>query len=194
MDQRPGRRKNMPKSRNEPTISFRISCDPIGFTQKTAAEFFGLLQSAGVRKLVDVRENRVGQLSGFAKFPDIAYFLDKLLGIPYTHEPLFAPTPEIREQYPATKDWDAYERSFRALMAEREVPQAIDPADYEGSVALLCSEPTAEKCHRRLVGEMLVEHWTAAGHEAELHHLAMPKAKARRKKNVKDPDGGSDPL
>jgi uncharacterized protein (DUF488 family) len=156
----------------------------IGFTQKSAEEFFGLLQSAGVRKLVDVRENRVGQLSGFAKYPDIAYFLARLLGIEYVHEPIFAPTPEIRDHYQATKDWDEYERSFRALMAEREVPQAINPADYEGSVALLCSEPTADKCHRRLVGEMLVEHWKAAGHEVELQHLAMPKAKGGRKKEV----------
>ena len=43
----------------------------IGFTQKTAEEFFRLLQEAGVRKLIDVRENRAGQLAGFAKFPDL---------------------------------------------------------------------------------------------------------------------------
>jgi uncharacterized protein (DUF488 family) len=166
----------------------------IGFTQKTAEEFFGLLQTAGVRKLVDVRENRVGQLSGFAKFPDIVYFLDRLLAIEYVHEPRFAPTPEIRDRYQTTEDWDGYERSFRALMAGRGVPQVIDAADYEGSVALLCSEPTAEKCHRRLVGEMLLEHWTAKGHEVEIHHLAVSKAKGGRKKRVREPDGGSDSL
>lgn len=154
----------------------------IGFTQKTAEEFFDLLQAAGVRKLVDARENRAGQLSGFAKFPDIAYFLDRLLGIEYVHEPLFAPTPEIRDRYQATKDWDEYERSFRALMSEREVPQAINAADYDGAVAILCSEPTAEKCHRRLIGEMLRDHWTAAGHEVELEHLTIPKAKGGRRK------------
>ena len=156
----------------------------IGFTQKTAQEFISLLEAAGVRKLVDVRENRVGQLSGFAKFPDIAYFLDRLLGISYVHEPLFAPTPEIRQQYQATKDWAEYERSFRTLMAEREVPQAIDPEDYNGHVALLCSEPAADKCHRRIVGELLRDHWTAAGHEVQLHHLATPKANGGRRKQT----------
>ncbi len=172
----------------------KSSLSTIGFTQKTAEQFFDLLQSAGVRKLVDVRENRVGQLSGFAKFPDLAYFLDRLLGIEYVHEPLFAPTPEIRDQYQAAKDWDEYERSFRALMTEREVPQAIDPADYEGNVALLCSEPIADKCHRRIVAELLAEHWKAAGHEVEIHHLVVPRPKGQRKKNVRDPNGGSDPL
>jgi len=156
----------------------------IGFTQKTAEEFFNLLHSAGVRKLVDVRESREGQLSGFAKFPDIAYFLDRLLGVEYIHEPLFAPTPDIRIQYQATRDWPEYERSFHALMAERDVPQAIDPANYKGSVALLCSEPTADKCHRRIVGELLRDHWTAVGHHVALHHLATPKAKGGRRKQT----------
>ncbi|HUI40492.1 MAG TPA: DUF488 domain-containing protein [Terriglobia bacterium] len=166
----------------------------IGFTRKTAQEFFNLLESAGVRKLVDVRENRVGQLSGFAKFPDIAFFLDRLLGIQYVHEPRFAPTPEIRDRYQATKDWDEYERSFRLLMEERAVPQEIDAADYEGNVALLCSEPTPEKCHRRLIAEMLLAHWTAEGHEVEVHHLAVSKAKPPRKKRARKIDDGSDRL
>jgi len=50
----------------------------IGFTQKTAEQFFGLLQEAGVQRVIDIRENRAGQLSGFAKYPDIAFFLDRL--------------------------------------------------------------------------------------------------------------------
>ncbi|HXJ95976.1 MAG TPA: DUF488 domain-containing protein [Terriglobia bacterium] len=167
----------------------RISLFTIGFTQKSAEEFFGLLASAGVAKVVDVRENRIGQLSGFAKFPDIAYFLDRLLGVQYSHEPRFAPTPEIRDRYQATKSWDEYERSFRVLMQQRELPQGIDPAAYEGNVALLCSEPTADKCHRRLIAEMLLEHWTADGHQVDLHHLAG--AQAKRKKRAKERDGGS---
>jgi len=36
----------------------------IGFTQKSAEEFFRLLQEAQVRELIDIRENRVGQLAG----------------------------------------------------------------------------------------------------------------------------------
>ena len=69
----------------------------IGFTKKTAEEFFGLLKQAGVRRVIDVRENRGGQLSGFAKYPDLAFFLDRLLAIEYIHEPLLAPSEEIRE-------------------------------------------------------------------------------------------------
>jgi hypothetical protein len=169
----------------------RISLFTIGFTGKSAEEFFGLLASAVVTKVVDVRESRIGQLSGFAKFPDIAYFLDRLLRIEYSHEPRFAPTPEIRHSYRATKNWEEYERSFRVLMQERELPRGIDPAEYQGNVALLCSEPTAEKCHRRLIGEMLLEHWSADGHQVELQHLAGARAKRSGNRRAKELDGRS---
>ena len=47
----------------------------IGFAGKTAEEFFSLLTEAGVTRLIDIRENRAGQLSGFAKYPDLEFFL-----------------------------------------------------------------------------------------------------------------------
>ena len=37
----------------------------IGFTRSTAEHFFGRLQKAGVRKLIDVRLNNTSQLAGF---------------------------------------------------------------------------------------------------------------------------------
>lgn len=63
----------------------------IGFTKKTAEEFFRLLQEADIRKIFDIRENRGGQLAGFAKYPDIAFFVHRLLGIEYVPEPLWHP-------------------------------------------------------------------------------------------------------
>ncbi len=39
----------------------------IGFTKKSAQEFFGLLQKAGVKRVIDVRHNNTNQLAGFAK-------------------------------------------------------------------------------------------------------------------------------
>jgi uncharacterized protein (DUF488 family) len=55
--------------------------------------------------------------------------------------------------------WDAYEKEFLALMIERKVEEKIDPALFEAPTVLLCSEPTAEHCHRRLVAEYLYQHW-----------------------------------
>ena len=69
----------------------------IGFTKKSAEEFFRLLEEAQVRKLIDIGENHVGQLAGFAKYPDLAFFLDRIAGIAYDYQPIFAPSPEIRD-------------------------------------------------------------------------------------------------
>src|SRR6267154_2296501 len=51
----------------------RLLCT-VGFTGKTAEEFFALLSGAGVQQVIDVRQNRSGQLSGFSKHPDLSFF------------------------------------------------------------------------------------------------------------------------
>ena len=60
----------------------------IGFTRKSAAEFFGTLKDADVKQLVDVRLNNVSQLAGFTKRDDLEFFLRELCDAAYHHEPL----------------------------------------------------------------------------------------------------------
>jgi len=157
----------------------------IGFTKKTAEQFFGLLREARVQRLIDIREKRDGQLAGFAKYPDLAFFLDRLLGIAYDYQPLFAPSPEIRTAYRKTRNWEQYEKSFLELMEQRKVLERADPNAFEGRVVLLCSENEPDQCHRRLVAEMLGTHWTDQGHRVEVTHLATPKPLPRRKRKHK---------
>lgn len=72
----------------------------IGFTQKHAETFFALLRQNGVRRLVDIRLNPGGQLSGFAKQEDLPYFLAHLAdGCGYLHLPELAPTKELLTEY-----------------------------------------------------------------------------------------------
>jgi Uncharacterized conserved protein len=52
----------------------------IGFTGKTAQEFFDLLKNAQVRTVLDIRLSNTSQLAGFAKKQDLPFFLDKLCG------------------------------------------------------------------------------------------------------------------
>ena len=157
----------------------------IGFAGKSAEEFFALLQSAQVEKIIDTRQNRGGQLSGFAKHPDLAYFSDKIAHIAYSHEPQLAPAPELLKTYRKNKDWPAYEAAFLGLMKDRGVPESLDTSAWPANVALLCSEPGPEKCHRRLVADLFAAHWRAQGHSVEIRHLIASRAKptkVRRKK------------
>ncbi len=132
----------------------------IGFTQKTAEQFFRLLKDAGIRRLVDVRLNNVSQLAGFAKREDLRYFLGEICGAEYIHEPLLAPTQELLDGYRKNKgSWEEYERRFLELMKEREIESKLDRAIFSVPTALLCSEATAERCPRRLVLDYLTAKW-----------------------------------
>ena len=132
----------------------------IGFTQTTAEHFFGRLKNAGVKRLLDVRLNNSSQLAGFAKGRDLPYFLRELTGVRYEHEPLLAPTQELLDKYKKEKgSWESYEVDFMALMRERRIESVLRREDFEIPTVLLCSEATAEQCHRRLVCEYLAEYW-----------------------------------
>ncbi len=132
----------------------------IGFTQRSAAAFFGALREAGIRRLLDVRLNNTSQLAGFAKRDDLEYFLRELCGAEYVQEPLLAPTRDMLDGYrKARGSWDAYAEQFRALLAERGVERILDRSLLAGPTVLLCSEPTADRCHRRLVLDYLAARW-----------------------------------
>ena len=141
----------------------------IGFTQKSAAEFFELLRANQIQRLVDIRINPVGQLAGFAKQGDLPYFLEHLAdGCSYIHLPELAPTKEILKEYRADKDWARYQVRFQKLMNERGIPDELDQAGFENLTScLLCSEATPEQCHRRLVANRLAAHWP----DVEVIHL-----------------------
>ena len=132
----------------------------IGFTQKTAERFFGLLKQAGIRRLLDVRLNNVSQLAGFAKREDLAFFLREICGAEYVHQPMLAPTQEMLDDYRKRKGgWQQYQDRFLALMAERRIEERLERSIFDVPTALLCSESTPEHCHRRLVLEYLGEKW-----------------------------------
>lgn len=129
----------------------------IGFTKKTAEEFFNCLQKAGVRRIVDIRLNNTSQIAGFAKSRDLKYFLHAIAGIDYVHIPDFAPTQDIIDNYKKRKgSWIEFESKFKDLMANRKIDE-IAVNVLRDNDCLLCSEHTPEYCHRRLVAEYFQE-------------------------------------
>jgi uncharacterized protein (DUF488 family) len=132
----------------------------IGFTQKSAREFFGALKAHGIERLLDVRLNNTSQLAAFAKQADLAYFVEEICGAVYEHEPLLAPTQEILDAYKKSKTgWDAYTKAYLDLIRSRKVESVLSKESFKKKTVLLCSEPTAEHCHRRLALEYLKKEW-----------------------------------
>jgi uncharacterized protein (DUF488 family) len=137
----------------------KVTIHTIGFTKKSAREFFEKLRASGTERIVDVRLNNISQLAGFSKKDDLAYFSKQLLGIDYVHLPILAPTQDILDAYKKHKgDWSLYERQFLELMRKREIEKRLDP-EIINEGCLLCSEDKPHHCHRRLVAEYLRGHW-----------------------------------
>lgn len=129
----------------------------IGFTKKSLEEFIALLKKNEIQKIVDIRLNPSSQLSGFAKAEDLQYTL-KRESISYEHVKELAPNEIILKKYRDDKNWESYEKRFKELMEQRNAKEILKRLVKEGKViCLLCSEAKPDKCHRRLVAELLKE-------------------------------------
>jgi uncharacterized protein (DUF488 family) len=140
----------------------------IGFTQKSASQFFGTLKANKIQRLLDVRLNNTSQLAAFAKASDLPYFLSEICGAVYEYEPLLAPSQDILDAYRKQKgDWDVYTEAYLSLIRERKVESVLARDSFQIRTVLLCSEAMPDRCHRRLALEYLQGHWDGV----EIHHL-----------------------
>ncbi len=114
---------------------------------------------ANIVRLLDVRLNNASQLAGFTKRDDLQFFCESILKIEYLHLPELAPTQEMLDAFKKNHgDWWDYEVRFLSLLAERKPEETLKREVFDHG-CLLCSEPTPEHCHRRLVAEHLRDKW-----------------------------------
>lgn len=131
----------------------------MGFAQKSAKDFFELIKRNEIELLVDIRLNNKSQLAGFTKGNDLKYFLSEICGCKYQHCLEYAPTKEILDGYKNKKiTWDKYVELYNDLIMQRGDYKIFTSnfSDFQ-NICLLCSEPTAMQCHRRLAAEIVAE-------------------------------------
>jgi len=139
----------------------------IGFTGKTAEEFFSLVGSANIKKLIDIRINRSSQMSGFAKEKDLGFFLEKLNGIEYVINEELAPTKSLLSEYRDRQiDWSTYSLRYLELLSRRSILSKFNQSYFDNSV-LLCSEKAPIACHRVLLADFLKSNFN----NVEIVHL-----------------------
>jgi len=140
----------------------------IGFTKKSAATFFGLLQMHNMDALLDIRLKPNSQLAGYAKQRDLKYFLKEICAAEYQHHLDLAPSEETFSQFRSDKNWDSLQQSYLAEIEERKIATTLDQQLFsEKNTVLLCSEHKPDKCHRRLLAEYLQQQWP----DVEIVHL-----------------------
>jgi len=141
----------------------------IGFTQKSAEQFFEAIKKNSIELLIDIRLNNRSQLAGFSKGNDLRYFLKEICGTEYVHCDEYAPTKELLSEYQkGMVSWKEYESLFDGIMDRRNaVKSFLSRFSSCSSVCLLCSEATPDQCHRRLLAEKI----QAADTSIEIIHL-----------------------
>ena len=127
----------------------------IGFTKKSAKEFFETLRRSGARYLLDIRLHNKSQLAGFTKRDDLRYFLRQIVNMEYHEMLILAPKDSFLSEYRKTGDWAKFEQSYLELIQRRQVEPHVDPALFKDGGVLLCSEVKPDHCHRRLAADYL---------------------------------------
>lgn len=141
----------------------------VGFTKLSAKKFFTTLSNNDIELLIDIRLNNTSQLAGFSKGDDLEYFLNEICKIKYTHDTIFAPSAEILDDYKKNRiNWFEYENRYIELMKQRKaVKHFIEKYSKFSRICLLCSEPIADKCHRRLLAEEIMK----SNPSVDINHL-----------------------
>ena len=138
----------------------------IGFTKHTSEQFFEKLKSARVKRIIDIRINKTSQLADFAKGSDLPYLLKATGGIGYLSHSELAPSKELLKSYRSKEiTWEEFEKNYNNQIKDSKAIFGLNKSDFDGA-CLLCSEDTAEKCHRRLLAEELAKIW-----DLEIIHL-----------------------
>ena len=139
----------------------------IGFTQKTAARFFGLLREHGITKVLDTRRRPGSQLSRFAHGDDLAWLLAELVpGCDYEHRLDMAPAADLLDRYRGRgpqklkNNWQSYSRNYKKGLRSKNLIARENREEWAaGRYCLLCSEHEADRCHRRLLADYIKENW-----------------------------------
>lgn len=125
----------------------------IGFSGKSPDVFMDILNATNIHCVWDIRLWRTSRFVPFYNGANLA----TTLGARYEYHPEFAPTAEILAGY---KDrcitWSDYERMYHELLATRRPTNGFAP-DILDRICLLCTEKSAQQCHRRLAAEYIAK-------------------------------------
>ena len=148
----------------------------VGVYESDLQTFLGVLERAGVKLVIDVRQRRGVRGPQYA-WANSARLQDSLsaAGIDYAHHKELAPTTELRQlQYTEDEKQGVGKRSRRRLAPEyvrrytEEVLDAVDLAEIvrelpaQGAAALLCVERDPEACHRSLIARRMADEYGVA--------------------------------
>ena len=140
----------------------------IGYEKARLADVVAMLEEAGVKTLIDVRDRPISRRPGFSKNL-LAAGLGEA-GIEYVGLKALGTPPEGREAN-HKRQWERFWRIVDDRLATAEAGHALQEAAAIASktpTCLLCYEADHRICHRRRVADIL-----SGRHGFEIRHLAI---------------------
>jgi uncharacterized protein (DUF488 family) len=150
-----------------------VTIHTVGYEGLGLEDFLRQVRGAGIGTVVDVRDMPLSRKRGFSKSTLAAAL--RAEGLEYLHvRSLGCPKP-IRDQYRASRDWDACTAAFMThLRSQSTAVSELASLCESRAVALLCFEANAEFCHRTYVARAVaaitggnILHIGAAGTRAD---------------------------
>jgi uncharacterized protein (DUF488 family) len=127
----------------------------IGFTGKSAEEFFSILTKNKVSTVIDIRLNNNNMFAGFTKKENFPYVLRHLAGIDYIEMRSCTPTDELLNNLKNEEiTWSEYKKQYLKLLKEQKVVEKFSKKILSRA-CLLCAEPEPDYCHRKLLADYL---------------------------------------
>lgn len=136
----------------------KIKIFTIGFSKKTASQFFSILKQAQVIKLIDIRLNNNSQFCGFTKSRDLPFFLRLILNADYEIIEDFMPPANLLSAYRNQEiTFQKYKKEYKKTLKKRDILDRYDLNQFT-NCCFLCSEAESKNCHRRLLVDFFKEH------------------------------------
>ncbi len=139
----------------------------IGYEKTTIESFLKCLLQNHISEVLDIRELPLSRMQGFSKTRLRA--LLESHGVRYRHVRALGCPRQVRYQLRETGEWEQYVASYMHHLNENgEALDEITALTHEESVALLCFERDATRCHRSIVAERVQR---IGNYELRIAHL-----------------------
>jgi uncharacterized protein (DUF488 family) len=172
----------------------------IGHSTRPIEEFIGLLESNGIKRLIDIRTLPKSRRNPQFNTDSLSRSLRKA-GIDYVHRKELGGLRRARPDSPNAGWRNASFRGYADYMQTPEFTQALDGTielAREKPSALMCAEAVPWRCHRSLVADALtvrgIEVLEIVGPSAPKAHKVTPFACVRGTRITYPPESVSGPL
>lgn len=131
----------------------------IGVSDKTAQQFFTLINKPALARVIDIRPENTVNLGGFSKKNNLPFLLQEMGQREYVRNLELVPDRNMLDDAKLTPaSFHQYKQQVQTLLSSRKIETTI-PRELIDGACLMCNEPRANHCYRKVLAEYLKDKW-----------------------------------